>query len=157
VSDRVIQAGDVVVVDIGGPLPDGYNSDSTRTYVVGEPAGDVREVYDVLQRAQAAAVDAVRPGVTAASIDDTARSIIADAGYGEYFVHRTGHGIGLEVHEEPYIVGGNDLLLEPGMAFSIEPGIYFPGRWGARIEDIVVVTDTGCEPVNRRPHDLLSC
>ena len=157
VSDRMLEAGDVVVVDIGGPLPDGYNSDSTRTYVVGEPADDVREVYAVLQRAQAAAVDAVRPGVTAASIDDTARAIIRDAGYGEFFVHRTGHGIGLEVHEEPYIVAGNDLVLETGMAFSIEPGIYFPGRWGARIEDIVVVTESGCEPVNRRPHDLLSC
>ncbi|MEJ2887583.1 M24 family metallopeptidase [Actinomycetospora aeridis] len=157
VSDRVLQTGDVVVVDIGGPLPDGYNSDSTRTYVVGEPAGDVREVYAVLQRAQAAAVDAVRPGVTAASIDEAARSIIRDAGYGEYFVHRTGHGIGLEVHEEPYVVDGNDLLLEPGMAFSVEPGIYFPGRWGARIEDIVIVTDSGCESVNQRPHDLQSC
>ncbi|MHC1557666.1 M24 family metallopeptidase [Actinomycetospora sp. C-140] len=157
VSERVIERGDVVVVDIGGPLPDGYNSDSTRTYVVGEASDEVRDVYAVLQRAQAAAVDAVRPGATAASIDEVARAIIRDAGYGEYFVHRTGHGIGLEVHEEPYIVDGNDLALEPGMAFSIEPGIYFPGRWGARIEDIVVVTDTGCEPVNRRPHDLLSC
>jgi Xaa-Pro aminopeptidase len=157
VSERVLQAGDVVVVDIGGPLPDGYNSDSTRTYVVGEPAGEVHEVYAVLQRAQAAAVDAVCPGVTAGSIDEAARSIIRDAGYGEFFIHRTGHGIGLEVHEEPYIGGGNDLVLEPGMAFSVEPGIYFPGRWGARIEDIVVVTESGCEPVNRRPHDLLSC
>lgn len=157
VSDRVLQTGDVVVVDIGGPLPDGYNSDSTRTYVVGEPDAEVREVYAVLQRAQAAAVDAVRPGVTAASIDEAARAIIRDAGYGEYFVHRTGHGIGLEVHEEPYIVDGNDLPLEPGMAFSVEPGIYFPGRWGARIEDIVVVTESGGESVNRRPHDLQSC
>jgi Xaa-Pro aminopeptidase len=157
VSDRVLQTGDVVVVDIGGPLPDGYNSDSTRTYVVGEPAAEVREVYAVLQRAQAAAVDAVRPGATAASIDEAARAIIRDAGYGEFFVHRTGHGIGLEVHEEPYIVDGNDLPLEPGMAFSVEPGIYFPGRWGARIEDIVVVTESGCESVNRRPHDLHPC
>ena len=157
VSDRVLCTGDVVVVDIGGPLPDGYNSDSTRTYVVGEPDAEVREVYAVLRRAQAAAVDAVRPGATAASIDEAARAIIRDAGYGEYFVHRTGHGIGLEVHEEPYIVDGNDLPLEPGMAFSVEPGIYFPGRWGARIEDIVVVTESGCEPVNRRPHDLQSC
>jgi Xaa-Pro aminopeptidase len=157
VSDRVIQAGDVVVVDIGGPLPEGYNSDSTRTYVVGEPGDEVRDVYAVLQRAQAAAVAAARPGVTAESVDEAARAIIRDAGHGEYFVHRTGHGIGLEVHEEPYIVAGNDLVLEPGMAFSIEPGIYFPGRWGARIEDIVVVTDDGCEPVNRQPHDLLSC
>ncbi|PVZ03412.1 M24 family metallopeptidase [Actinomycetospora cinnamomea] len=157
VSDRVIQAGDVVVIDIGGPLPEGYHSDSTRTYVVGEPTDEVREVYAVLQRAQEAAVAAARPGVTAASVDEAARAIIRDAGHGEYFVHRTGHGIGLEVHEEPYIVDGNDLVLEPGMAFSVEPGIYFPGRWGARIEDIVVVTESGCEAVNRRPHDLLSC
>jgi Xaa-Pro aminopeptidase len=157
VSDRVIETGDVVVVDIGGPLPEGYCSDSTRTYVVGEPSLEVREVYAVLQRAQQAAVAAARPGATAESVDEAARLIIRDGGYGEYFVHRTGHGIGLEVHEEPYIVAGNTLVLEPGMAFSVEPGIYFPGRWGARIEDIVVVTDDGCEPMNRRPHDLLPC
>ena len=156
-SDRVVEAGDVVVVDIGGPLPEGYNSDCTRTYVVGAASDEVTDVYAVLQRAQAAAVDAARPGVTAESVDEAARAIIRDAGYGEYFVHRTGHGIGLEVHEEPYIVAGNALTLEPGMAFSIEPGIYFPDRWGARIEDIVVVTDDGCEAVNTRPHDLLSC
>lgn len=157
VSDRVLAAGDVVVVDIGGPLPDGYYSDSTRTYVVGEPDAGVREAYGVLQRAQEAAVAAARPGVSAASVDAAARSIIAEAGHGEFFIHRTGHGIGLEVHEEPYIGVGNDLVLEAGMSFSIEPGIYFPGRWGARIEDIVVVTDDGCERVNHRPRDLLSC
>ncbi|HEY2194033.1 MAG TPA: Xaa-Pro peptidase family protein [Actinomycetospora sp.] len=157
VSDRVIEAGDVVVVDIGGPLPEGYNSDCTRTYVVGSPSDEVTDVYAVLQRAQAAAVASARPGVTAESVDEAARAIIRDAGYGEFFVHRTGHGIGLEVHEEPYIVAGNALALEPGMAFSIEPGIYFPERWGARIEDIVVVTDDGCESVNTRPHELLSC
>jgi Xaa-Pro aminopeptidase len=157
VSERVIEAGDVVVVDIGGPLPEGYNSDCTRTYVVGAPSDEVSDVYAVLQRAQAAAVAASRPGVTAESVDEAARAIIRDAGYGEYFVHRTGHGIGLEVHEEPYIVAGNALTLEPGMAFSVEPGIYFPDRWGARIEDIVVITDDGCEAVNSRPHELLSC
>ncbi|WP_344170993.1 Xaa-Pro peptidase family protein [Kribbella lupini] len=156
VSDRVIEAGDVVVVDIGGPLPSGFNSDSTRTYAVGEPRdGDVRETYAVLQEAQQAAVDAVRPGVTAESIDAAAREVIVAAGFGDYFIHRTGHGIGLDVHEEPYIVAGNQLLLEPGMAFSVEPGIYQPGRWGARIEDIVIVTDDGVEPVNQRPHELL--
>jgi Xaa-Pro aminopeptidase len=89
-------------------------------------------------------------------VDAAARSIIADAGFGEFFVHRTGHGIGLEVHEEPYIVAGNELVLEPGMAFSVEPGVYFAGRWGARIEDIVVVTEDGCEPLNNRPHELVS-
>lgn len=156
VSDRVIERGDVVVVDIGGPIAEGYNSDSTRTYAVGEPRdADVAETYAVLQRAQKAAVDAVRPGVTAESIDAAARDIIAEAGYGEYFIHRTGHGIGLDVHEEPYIIKGNALPLEPGMAFSVEPGIYQPGRWGARIEDIVVVTEDGVESVNQRPHDLI--
>ncbi|AXB42953.1 M24 family metallopeptidase [Amycolatopsis albispora] len=157
VSDKVIEDGDVVVVDIGGPLPDGYNSDSTRTYVLGTPRdADVAETYAVLQRAQRAAVEAVRPGVTAESIDAAARDVIADAGFGEYFIHRTGHGIGLDVHEEPYIIKGNALPLEPGMAFSVEPGIYQPGRWGARIEDIVVVTETGVEAVNNRPHELVA-
>jgi len=156
VSGRVIERGDVVVVDIGGPIPEGYNSDSTRTYAVGEPRdADVTDTYAVLQRAQQAAVEAVRPGVTAQSIDAAARRIIADAGYGDFFIHRTGHGIGLDVHEEPYIVDGNDLVLEPGMAFSVEPGIYQPDRWGARIEDIVVVTEDGVEPLNQRPHELV--
>jgi Xaa-Pro dipeptidase len=157
VSDRVIERGDVVVVDIGGPVPEGYNSDSTRTYVLGEPReSDVPATYAVLQRAQQAAVDAVRPGVTASTVDETARRIIADAGFGEFFIHRTGHGIGLDVHEEPYILAGNELPLEPGMAFSVEPGIYLPGRWGARIEDIVVVTDDGVASLNNRPHDLVA-
>ncbi|MEW2499549.1 M24 family metallopeptidase [Amycolatopsis sp. CA-161197] len=156
VSDRVIERGDVVVVDIGGPLPEGYNSDSTRTYAVGEPRdADVAATYAVLQQAQQAAVDAVRPGATAESIDAAAREVIDAAGFGEFFIHRTGHGIGLDVHEEPYIIAGNTLALEPGMAFSVEPGIYQPGRWGARIEDIVVVTETGVEAVNTRPHDLV--
>lgn len=111
--------------------------------------------YSALQRAQRAAVDAVRPGVTAAQVDAAARDVLADAGLAEYFVHRTGHGIGLCVHEEPYIVAGNELPLVAGMAFSVEPGIYFPGRWGARIEDIVVVTENGALSVNNRPHELM--
>lgn len=156
VSDRVIEAGDVVVVDIGGPVAEGYNSDSTRTYAIGEPRdADVAETYVVLRDAQQAAVDAVRPGVSAESIDAAARDVITAAGFGEFFIHRTGHGIGLDVHEDPYIVSGNGLILEPGMAFSIEPGIYQPGRWGARIEDIVVVTEDGVESMNRRPHELV--
>ncbi len=155
-SDRVIEAGDVVVVDIGGPVAEGYNSDSTRTYAVGTPRdADVAATYAVLQEAQRAAVDAVRPGATAESIDAAARDVIAAAGFGDYFIHRTGHGIGLDVHEEPYIVAGNDLPLEPGMAFSVEPGIYQAGRWGARIEDIVVVTADGVESMNNQPHDLV--
>lgn len=157
VSDRVIEPGDIVVVDIGGPIPQGYYSDSTRTYCVGgQPSAEVRDTYAVLQQAQRAAVAAVRPGVTAEQVDAAARTIIAEAGFGEYFIHRTGHGIGLDVHEEPYIVAGNQLVLEPGMTFSVEPGIYLPRRWGARIEDIVVVTEDGCEAFNSRPHELVT-
>jgi Xaa-Pro aminopeptidase len=154
-SDRELRAGDVVVVDIGGPYEPGYNSDSTRTYSLGEPDPEVARRYAALQRAQRAAVEAVRPGVTAEEIDAAARDVLAAEGLAEAFVHRTGHGIGLSVHEEPYIVAGNDLPLDVGMAFSVEPGIYFPGQWGARIEDIVVVTEDGAESVNNRPHDLL--
>ncbi|OBI35508.1 dipeptidase [Mycobacterium sp. E1386] len=154
-SDRELQVGDIVVVDIGGAYEPGYHSDSTRTYSIGEPNSEVARHYSVLQCAQRAAVEAVRPGVTAEQVDAAARDVLADAGLAEYFVHRTGHGIGLSVHEEPYIVAGNDLPLAAGMAFSIEPGIYFPGRWGARIEDIVVVTDDGGLAVNNRPHELI--
>jgi Xaa-Pro aminopeptidase len=156
VSGRVIERGDVVVIDIGGPLPSGYNSDSTRTYAVGgEPSAAVREAYAVLQDAQERSVASVRPGVTAESVDAAAREPITEAGLGKHFVHRTGHGIGLDVHEEPYIVGGNPIVLEPGMAFSVEPGVYLDGEWGARIEDIVVVTEDGCERLNTRPRDLV--
>jgi Xaa-Pro aminopeptidase len=153
-SDRELQAGDVVVVDIGGAYEPGYHSDSTRTYSIGEPNPEVAQQYSVLQRAQQAAVDAVRPGVTAEQVDAAARDVLVEAGLGEYFVHRTGHGIGLSVHEEPYIVAGNDLPLAAGMVFSVEPGVYFPGQWGARIEDIVIVTEQGAMAVNNRPHEL---
>ncbi|MFB8188817.1 M24 family metallopeptidase [Microbacterium sp. NPDC055988] len=154
VSDRVIEEGDVVVVDIGGAVPSGYNSDSTRTYVVGSPDPEAAERIAVLVRAQQAAVDAVRPGATAAEVDAAARTVLADAGLGGAFLHRTGHGIGVSVHEEPYIAPGNDLVLREGMAFSIEPGIYFAGEWGARIEDIVIVTADGGERLNVAPHEL---
>ncbi|HET7073139.1 MAG TPA: Xaa-Pro peptidase family protein [Mycobacterium sp.] len=154
-SDRELQVGDIVVVDIGGAYEPGYHSDSTRTYSIGEPTPDVAQQYSVLQRAQRAAFDAVRPGVTAERVDAAARDVLAEAGLAEFFVHRTGHGIGLSVHEEPYIVAGNHVPLAAGMAFSIEPGIYFPGRWGARIEDIVVVTEDGALAVNNRPHELV--
>ncbi len=154
-SDRVIRPGDPVVVDIGGTTPAGYCSDCTRTYVVGEPSADFLASYEVLQRAQAAAVEHVRPGVTCESVDAAARDVIADGGFGDLFIHRTGHGIGLQTHEDPYIVEGNDTVLEPGMAFSIEPGIYHADRHGARIEDIVVCTDDDVEALNLRSHDLV--
>lgn len=153
-SDRIIQPDDIVVIDIGGPVAPGYYSDSTRTYAFAEPDTTIADQYRALLQAQAAAVAAVRPGATAESIDATARTVLAEHGLAEQFIHRTGHGIGLSVHEEPYIVGGNTTPLEVGMAFSVEPGIYFPGHWGARIEDIVLVTEDGCEPVNNRPHEL---
>jgi Xaa-Pro aminopeptidase len=114
----------------------------------------LREWYSVLQRAQAAATAAVRPGVTCAQVDAAARQVITDAGWGDQFIHRTGHGIGLDTHEAPYVVAGNDLPLEPGMAFSVEPGIYLEGRYGARIEDIVVCTDGGGRRLNTTSRDL---
>src|ERR1700752_2762650 len=154
-SDRELRAGDIVVVDIGGPYEPGYNSDSTRTYSIGKPDPEVARRYAVLQRAQQAAVEAGRPGGAAEQVDAVARDVLAAEGLADAFVHRTGHGIGLSVHEEPYIVAGNALPLEAGMAFSVEPCIYFPGQWGARIEDIVVVTADGALPVNNRPHALI--
>ena len=154
-SDRVIEVGDPVVVDIGGTTADGYCSDSTRTYLAGgRPPAGFADYFTVLLAAQLAAVAAVRPGVTAQEVDAAARDVIATAGYGEAFVHRTGHGIGVQTHEEPYLVAGNEQVLEPGMAFSIEPGIYLPGRHGARIEDIVVVTDDGADRLNLRSREL---
>ncbi|MDH3193659.1 MAG: Xaa-Pro peptidase family protein [Acidimicrobiia bacterium] len=154
-GSRVMTAGDTVVCDFGGRMG-GYCSDTTRTFVVGEPSAAVAAAHAVLHSAQQAAVAAVRPGVTAESIDRVARQVIEEAGYGAYFIHRTGHGIGLDVHEHPYIVEGNDLILAPGMAFSIEPGIYMPGEYGMRIEDIVVVTEDGVDNLNRSSRELVS-
>jgi Xaa-Pro aminopeptidase len=153
-SDRLLRAGDVVVVDIGGTMPTGYCSDCTRTYVIGDPPDDFTAYYQVLKDAQHSACEAVRPGVSAESVDAAAREPITAAGYGEYFMHRTGHGIGLETHEDPYIVAGNAEQLRPGHAFSVEPGIY-TGPHGARIEDIVVCTDTGSERLNLVTRDLV--
>jgi Xaa-Pro aminopeptidase len=148
VGDRVLQAGDPVVVDIGGTTPEGYCSDCTRMYTLGAPPAEFTDYFAVLHEAQLAACAQARPGVTAESVDAAARDVIAAAGYGDAFVHRTGHGIGVETHEEPYIVEGNATVLEAGMAFSIEPGIYLSGRHGARIEDIVVATPDGIERLN---------
>jgi Xaa-Pro aminopeptidase len=148
VGDRTLEAGDPVVVDIGGTTPEGYCSDCTRMYTLGAPPAEFSDYFSVLHEAQLAACAHARPGVTAESVDAAAREVITAAGYGDAFVHRTGHGIGVETHEEPYIVEGNATVLEAGMAFSIEPGIYLPGRNGARIEDIVVATPDGIERLN---------
>ncbi|MEO8328447.1 MAG: Xaa-Pro peptidase family protein [Candidatus Nanopelagicales bacterium] len=153
-SDRRIERSEPVVVDIGGTMPSGYCSDSTRNYCVGAPPDDYLAYYAPLVEAHAAAVAQVRPGVTAESVDAAARDELERAGFGKQFIHRTGHDIGLETHEDPYIVTGNNELLQPGMAFSVEPGVYLPGRHGARIEDIVVVTETGADSLNKRPREL---
>lgn len=159
-SDRVIRPGEPIVLDIGGPMR-GYGSDITRTIWVtgGDPTrgpddGFLR-LYGVLRAAQAEATHSVWPGVPAERIDLVAREMISAAGYGAHFIHRTGHGIGLEEHEPPYLVAGNAEPLRPGMAFSVEPGIYLEGRHGARIEDIVVCAEDGPMVLNQAPHDLL--
>lgn len=152
-GSRVIENGDMVVMDFGG-LFEGYSSDTTRTVHVGQPTELEVEVYEVVRLAQQAAFEAVKPGVPCQEIDRVARGIITGAGYGDCFVHRTGHGIGLSTHEPPYIVEGEQQTLVPGMCFSIEPGIYLPGRFGVRIEDIVTVTDTGARRFNESPREM---
>jgi Xaa-Pro aminopeptidase len=152
-SGRVIEPGDVVLCDFGGTMH-GYCSDITRMFVVGETDPEVRDAYDVLVAAQEAGVRAATVGTSCAAVDAAARAVITDAGYGDFFVHRTGHGIGTEAHEDPYVVSGNETPLVAGHAFSIEPGIYLPGRFGMRLEDIVVATDAGPERLNHAPRDL---
>ncbi len=152
-GERVIQPGDAVVLDFGG-LRYGYGSDTTRTVCVGEPSAEIQEVHDVVREAQQAAFEAVRPGVPCQEIDRVARAVITEAGYGEQFIHRTGHGIGVTTHEPPYMVEGEEQPLEPGMCFSIEPGIYLAGRFGVRIEDIVTVVDGGGHRLNNTDHHL---
>jgi Xaa-Pro aminopeptidase len=153
-GSRVIRPGDVVLTDFGGRR-EGYCSDITRCVSLGPPSAEVAEAYAVLQEAQAAAVRAATVGTPCEEVDATARRIIAAAGHGEHFIHRTGHGIGMEEHEDPYLVEGNPLPLAPGHAFSIEPGIYVAGRFGLRLEDIVVATEAGPEPMNHAVHDLV--
>lgn len=153
IGPRIIQDGDMVVLDFGG-LKHGYGSDTTRTVHVGEPTAEEREVHDVVRQAQQTGFEAVRPGVECQEIDRAARAVITDAGYGEYFIHRAGHGIGLTTHEPPYMVEGETQALHPGMCFSIEPGIYLPGRYGVRIEDIVTVTPEGGRRLNQTAHEM---
>ncbi len=146
-GDRRIGRSDMVVLDFGG-LKDGYGSDTSRTVHVGEPTEEERRVHDVVREAQEAGFRAVRPGAACQDVDRAARAVIADAGYGEYFVHRTGHGIGVTTHEPPYMIEGEERPLVPGMCFSVEPGVYLPGRFGVRIEDIVTVTEDGGRRLN---------
>jgi Xaa-Pro aminopeptidase len=154
---RVIAANEIVLCDFGGTMPDGYCSDITRCVWTGTNVPPkVRDLYAVLQEAQAAAVDAAVVGTPCEDVDGVARRLITEGGYGPQFIHRTGHGIGLEEHEDPYLVGGNCEPLAPGHAFSIEPGIYVPGEVGARIEDIVIATDAGPDALNLVTHDLVT-
>lgn len=159
-TDRVVRFGDVLLCDFGGTMDDpggvGYCSDITRCVSLGEPLPEVRDAYDVLKEAQAAATKAATVGTPCAEVDATARRIITEAGYGDYFIHRTGHGIGVEAHEDPYLVSGNETRLAAGHVFSIEPGIYVPGRFGLRLEDIVVATADGPEPLNRADRSLVA-
>jgi Xaa-Pro aminopeptidase len=159
-GERVIEAGDPIVLDIGGTVS-GYGSDITRMlWVTGGdpskgPSAEFLAVFELVRRAHAAATEAVRPGVACGELDEMARRVISAGGHGAEFIHRLGHGIGLEAHEEPYLVAGNPEQLRPGHAFSVEPGIYLAGRFGVRIEDIVVCTDDGPDVLNRASHDLL--
>jgi Xaa-Pro aminopeptidase len=152
-GDRTIGDGDMVVLDFGG-LKYGYGSDTTRTVHVGEPSAVEQRVHDVVREAQQAGFEAVRPGAACQDVDRAARAVITEAGYGEHFIHRTGHGIGVTTHEPPYMIEGEEQPLLPGMCFSIEPGIYLPGRFGVRIEDIVTVTDDGGRRLNNTPREL---
>ncbi|MFI8210788.1 aminopeptidase P family protein [Streptomyces werraensis] len=146
-GDRRIERGDMVVLDFGG-LRDGYGSDTSRTVHVGEPTEEERRVHDLVREAQEAGFRAVRPGAACQDVDRAARAVIADAGYGDHFIHRTGHGIGVTTHEPPYMIEGEQRPLVPGMCFSVEPGVYLPGRFGVRIEDIVTVTEDGGRRLN---------
>jgi Xaa-Pro aminopeptidase len=158
-ASRVIGPGEVVLCDFGGSMTTeggaGYCSDITRCVYTGEPPAEFRDLYAVLFEAQRAAVVAGTEGTPCEQVDAAARRVITDAGFGDHFIHRTGHGIGIEAHEDPYMVSGNTTVIEVGHAFSVEPGIYVSGRWGARLEDIVVATADGPDPLNRAEHDLL--
>ncbi len=153
-TDRKIQQGELVVLDYGA-RQFGYAADTTRTVAFGEPAADAKRVYGVVKKAQAAAAAAVGPGMAVADIDRIARDMIAEAGLGEYFTHRTGHGLGLDVHEHPSIVQGSDVTLLPGMVFTIEPGVYLPERFGVRIEDDILVTESGAEILTQFTRELI--
>lgn len=153
-GDRPLQLGDTIIMDIGATLH-GYKSDVTRVVQLGQPSAEVRRVYDLVRAANAAGRAAVKPGVPVREIDRATRSVIEEGGYGPQFFHRTGHGLGLEVHEPPSITSENGLPLEPGMVFSVEPGVYLNGKFGVRIEDIVTVTAAGCRTLTGLSHELI--
>lgn len=152
-SNAVPKDGDCIIIDIGG-VTDDYCSDTTRTVFIGEPSEEAKRIYDLVKKANEAAIAKVKPGVAFSEVDRAARAVIEEGGYGEYFTHRTGHGIGIEVHELPSVAEGNEMKLERGMSFSIEPGIYMEGKYGVRIEDIVVVTEDGCRVLNKYPKEM---
>ncbi|GAB4470704.1 MAG: aminopeptidase P family protein [Anaerolineae bacterium] len=153
-GDYRVREGDVLLLDFGTTVG-GYVSDITRTFFVGEPGAHAREVYEVVRAANEAGRAKAGPGVPCQEVDRAARQVIEAAGYGRYFIHRTGHGLGMDPHERPYIIEGNEQLLEPGMTFTIEPGIYIPGEIGVRIEDNIVITDDGAESLTTFPRDLM--
>jgi len=154
-SEQGIPAGGFVVCDFGVILR-GYCSDQTRTVWVGPVADDARPAYEAVREAQQSAIDAVRPGVAVGEIDEAARKVLRKAGLGKYFTHSTGHGVGLEIHEAPRVAAGQDEILRPGMVITIEPGVYFPGKWGVRIEDMVVVTASGRDVLTPTSKDFLA-
>jgi len=152
-GERIVRPGDAIVMDIGG-TKDGYQSDMTRMAVIGQPPEGYDEIHRIVENAVLAAVRAARPGVRASVVDAAARGVIAEAGYGEYFIHRTGHGLGIEGHEPPFITATSNTILEPGMVFSIEPGIYLPGRFGIRLEDIFILGEDGPKVLSALPRDV---
>lgn len=154
VSNRPLQAGDLLVIDFGAVYK-GYFADITRTFAVGEPPAEWARIHQLAMEANAAGRAAAKPGVPAGAVDRAARAVIESAGYGPYFTHRTGHGLGTEPHEEPYIYAENALLLEPGMVFTVEPGIYLPNQAGTRVEDDVVITASGSESLSTMPRELI--
>ena len=154
-GDTAVQAGDFVLMDFGAVV-NGYHSDMTRTVCVGKPTDEMREVYDIVLKAQLAGLDAVRSGITGSELDGVARKIISDAGYGECFGHSLGHGVGMEIHESPYATPSSSELLESDMIITVEPGIYLPDKFGVRIEDFVVVREDGCFNMTNAPKVLIN-
>ncbi len=153
-SERRLQPGDLITLDVGASL-EGYPGDITRCVALGELEPELAKIYQLVLAANSAGRQACRPGTPAETVDRAARQVIEQAGYGQYFIHRTGHGLGLEVHEPPFIIAGNPQPLQPGMTFTVEPGIYLPGRGGARVEDDILITDNGAETLTRFPRELI--